>query len=348
MNNISKESFSEGYVFASYGKDKYLKDTIVCALTIRRFDKKHPIALYSSKESIQSLKKWGLQDFFDIVEELPEENQSIVGFKHNVHLFMPFDRNIYLDSDMVICRNLDALWNSFSNYPYTITGQESADVYFGSKKSVGIIVDILFRRRQRTLRKFGLTHLFRVQTGIIYAADKEIAARVGELAASYLSRKSETHFVSRTKEKGRKHESCEWSLAMAMSKLKMYVHPWFNGYESPQQDYINGMVNHNEDYTEVEVKYYCNPFMQSLRGIASTKIRNAALSIFKFLPRSQDHYWVTPYILHFGWGHQKKYFNEFSEREWEKFFYKQELETQNNKTSAPKKIMESNTEGVKP
>lgn len=310
----------EGYVYTSYGKEKYLKSALVSARTIRRYDKDRPIALICSREHAGKIDDWGLNDFFDQVEILNEKHQSIVGFKHNLHLYMPFDYNLYLDSDMIWCRDPDKLWHAFKPYGYTITGQDSADVFYGAPKNAKVFLDVLFRRRQRTVKKFGLSHLYRVQTGIMYAADKDITQKVNELAANYLKQKEETHFVSRTTEAGRSLESCEWSLGMAMSKLQLFVYPWFNGYESPQLDYIHGMVEHDQDYNDVLVQYFCNPFIQALRGLKSTALRNIVLSFFSLLPRSMDHMWVTPYVLHFGWKHQKEHFFDFTEQQWETHF----------------------------
>lgn len=305
---------SEGYVYTSYGDHNYLRDAIVSAHTIRRYDRKRPIAVYVSDEHKSLLEEWGLSHHFDVILSLNPENQSITGFKHNLHLHMPFDANLYLDSDMIWCREPDSLWDVLRPYPYTITGQNSADVFFGAPKSFGVAKDIIFRRRQRTLKRFDLSFLYRVQTGMMYNADYDTAKKVDDTAKSYLKRQAETHFISRKREKGRTLESCEWSLGMAMTKLELFVYPWFNGYESPQLDYINGMVQHDSEYEEVKVQLYCNPFIHSLRGIATPKIRRFLIGLFNFLPRSQDHMWVTPYVLHFGWGHQKKYWNMFSER----------------------------------
>lgn len=312
----------EGYIFTSYGDDKYLKDAIIAADTIRRHDHNRPIALYCTEQHLAALKEWKLEHYFAVTRLLDEEHRSIVGFKHNLHKYMPFSRNMYLDSDMIVCRNPDPLWHQLQPYGYTITGQESADVFFGAPKHVGVALDILLRRRQRTLKRFGLTHLYRVQTGIMYASDPELTKKVDELAASYLDRKELTHFVSRTKEKGRHLESCEWSLGMAMSELKLFVYPWFHGYESPQLDYIHGMTRHDEDFTRVECLYYCNPFVQSLRGINQQAVRKAIMGLFAMMPRSADRMWVTPYILHFGWGHQKPYFREFTAKAWQKILDK--------------------------
>lgn len=322
MKETDLEKISrEGYIFTSYGKERYLKNAVISAKTIRRYDSKRPIALYCTPEHLQKLKEWELEDTFQLTGTLKEEHRSIVGFKHNLHFYMPFDRNMFLDSDMIWCKNPDPLWYQLRPYGYTITGQESADVFFGAPKNIGVIMDILFLRRQRTLKNFGLNHLYRVQTGIIYASDVELTEKVDNLASSYLNNKDKTHFVSRTKEKGRTLESCEWSLGMAMSKLKLFVYPWFNGYESPQLDFIDGLTSYNEDLTEVKCKYYCNPFIQSLRGIKSQPLKKWLIRIFSVLPRAQDHMWVTPYVLHFGWGHQKSYFNQFIDMQWEKIVH---------------------------
>lgn len=323
MNSEAKPSQGrEGYIYTSYGKEKYLRSAFVSAQTIRRYDKVRPIALICSREHADIIDSMGLNDVFDRIEILDERHQSIVGFKHNLHHYMPFDCNMYLDSDMIWCRHPENLWHAFKPFGYTITGQDSADVFYGAPKNAKVFFDVLLRRRQRTVRKFGLSHLYRVQTGIMYAADKDLTQKVNELAANYLQQKEKTHFVSRTNEAGRSLESCEWSLGMAMSKLELFVYPWFNGYESPQLDYIHGMVEHDEHYTDVVVQYFCNPFIQALRGLKSTALRNILLSFFSLLPRSMDHMWVTPYVLHFGWKHQKEHFFEFAEQQWTKQFEK--------------------------
>lgn len=321
MNSEAKSSKSgEGYVYCSYGKEKYLKSAFVSASTIRRYDRERPIALICSREHASLIEEWGLNDYFDRLEILDEKHQSIVGFKHNLHVYMPFDRNMYLDSDMIWCRNPDNLWHAFKPYGYTITGQDSADVFYGAPKNAKVFLDLLLRRRQRTLKRFDLPHLYRVQTGIMYAADSDLTQKVNELAGKYLNHKERTHFVSRTTEAGRSLESCEWSLGMSMSKLQLFVYPWFNGYESPQLDFIQGMVEHDRDYKDVLVQYYCNPFIQAMRGLKSTSLRNILLSIFSLLPRAMDHMWVTPYVLHFGWKHQKERYFEFVKRHWSSHF----------------------------
>jgi hypothetical protein len=317
-NDIAKARRPEGYLYASYGPEKYLKDAVISALTLKRYDKKRPVALACSREHRQLLESLAFETPFDLVLDLDEDHQSIVGYKHNIHHYMPFERNLYLDSDMIWCRNPEKLWLALRPYAYTITGQESADVFFGSHKNIRILVDILLRRRQRTLRRFGLTSLTRVQTGVMYAADPQTTLEVNKMASEMLKRKSETHFVSRKREKGRNLESCEWSLGMAVTMLNLHVYPWFNAQESIQLDFIRPLTKSNSDYSEVSCKYYCNPFVHSLRGIRNNFARTLLFTLFRFLPRGSDHLWVTPYILHFGWKHQKPWFDHFVNQEWNK------------------------------
>ncbi len=312
----------EGYVYASYGPEKYLKDAVISAHTLRRHDRSRPIALVCCDEHRETLESYSFDHPFDLIIRMEPDHQSIVGFKHNLHHYMPFQRNLYLDSDIIWCRDPDNVWLALKPYPYTITGQDSADVFFGSHKNIGIILDILLFRRQRTLKKFGLSYLARVQTGIIYAADPEVTRQVNQLASDLLNRKADTHFVSRKKEKGRSLESCEWSLGMAVSKMNLYVYPWFNAQESIQLDYIRPLTEANKDFSTVSCKYFCNPFIHSLRGIKSSTIRKLLFGVFRILPRSNDHIWVTPYVLHFGWKHQKQWFDAFAAREWEKLIEK--------------------------
>lgn len=316
MYDIQVSVFEEGYVFTSYGDYKYLRDAVVAADSIRRYDTKRPIALFCSDSHASKLEELGLRGVFTEVGNLRPEHQSIVGFKHNTHEYMPFERNLYLDSDIIWCRDADPLWHALRPYPYTITGINSADVFFGSYKGLGFLFDMVLRRRQRTLKRFGLTHLYRVQTGIIYAADRNITGNVNHLAAGYLEKMGETHFKSRLNEQARSLESCEWSLAMAMSKLKLFVYPWLNGYESPQLDFIDNMTEYDPSFRNVKCLYYCNPFVYSIRGIGARWFRVFLIGLFRILPRGRDHIYVTPYLIHFGWFHQKKHFNTYAETRW--------------------------------
>jgi len=308
--------YNQGYIFSSYGKLSYLRDVIITVESIRRFDKERGVALFCSEEHKEFILENNLEHFFDVIELLAPEYRSITGFKHNTHLFMVFSENLFLDSDMIFCKSPNLMWKQLEPYPYTATGVESADVFFGSHKGVRILVDIILRKRQRTLKRFGLSHLYRIQSGIIYAKDKVVTTEVNELAKSYLSQMDKTHFISRKNERGRTLDSCEWSLGMAMSKLKLFVYPWFNGYQSLQLDFITDFTKYDAEFREVECLYYCNPFIYSFRGIQQKWIRNMLIKIAGLLPKGRDHFWVTPYILHFGWKHEKETFETYAKNKW--------------------------------
>ena len=314
----SGNSAPEGYVYVVYGKLKYLRDAVASVTTLRRYDTRRPVALVCQPKHRQEIEKQGLSDIFDRYVPLKEGHDSIVGFKHNVHEYMVFARNMFLDSDMVWCRNPDPLWNGLSFYSYTITGALKADYFFGAPKGLGIIRDIVLRRRERTLQRFGLSYLSRVQSGMIYARDKAKTREVCELAGEMLDRITETHFQSRRKEAGRSLESCEWSLAMAMSKLNLPVFYWQNGHESPQLDYISDIVEHDEDFKQVRCTFHTHPFVYSLRGIKADLARRLLYRISVSLPGFSDYQTVTPYVLHFGWLHQKQAFNHFAARTWKR------------------------------
>ena len=314
----SEKKGKEGYVYVSYGHPKYLKHTIASVSSLRRYDKERPIALVCNEKHRKILEEYSLSRLFDVIHPLPEEHASIVGFKHNIHNYMLFEKNIFLDSDIVWCKNPASLWTSFSNHGFTITGNLISDSFFGATKGVGVLIDVFLRRRKRTLNRFGLTYLSRVQSGIMYASDYELTKKVCELASEMLNRKDETHFRSRKMEKGRTMESCEWSLAMAMSKLNIPVYPWLQGHESPQLDYISELTEHDDDFQYVQCKYYSHEFVFSFRGLKSRRVRNFLYSIFGLITGMGDYLYVTPYCIHFGWYHQKVPFETFSEVVWKK------------------------------
>jgi hypothetical protein len=317
LRSVPPKTFgSEGYVYPVYGNIKYLKHAIASVTSLRRHDTHRPVALVCESQHREILERLQLTDLFDVITPISPDHCSIVGFKHNFSEYMLFDRTLFLDCDMIWCKSPDPLWISFSAYPFTITGQLTADSFFGGPKNFGVLRDTLFRRRRRTLKRFGLTYLSRVQSGMIFAQDYDLSSKVCKMASEMLSRKDETHFQSRTMEQGRTEESCEWSLAMAMSKLNLPVYPWLMGQESPQIDYIQDLTQHDADFEYVTCTFYNNPFVFSFRGLKSVSLRNTLLRIAKFIPGKADHMFVTPYVLHFGWLHQKQPFFEFSERVW--------------------------------
>ncbi|MFP4229352.1 MAG: hypothetical protein ACLFTE_11075 [Salinivenus sp.] len=307
----------EGYVLHSYGPEQYVRHAVASVDTLRRYDGERPVALFCSEEHQALLQRHSLMDVFDRIELLPPKHQSIVGFKHHLDRFKVFDRSLFVDADMIWCRNPDPLWHQFAAFPFTATGTQNADHFFGGPKGLRVFVDVVLGRRRRTLHRFGLTALPRVQAGMIYAQDEASTRAVCERASDFLERAGETHFRSRLDE-GRSEETCEWSLAMAMSDLGLHVFPWLQGRNSPQLDYIDGLVEHDPDFRDITYRLYTFPFTYSLRGIPYEEIRNTLFWLAERMPRMGEHISVTPYSLHFGWLHQKAPFHNFANRAWER------------------------------
>lgn len=305
----------EGYVLHTYGSEQYISHAVASVVTLRRYDQERPVALFCPPEHRAVLEKTGLDGLFQLVEELPRSHASIVGFKHYLHVFSPFDRVLFVDSDMVWCRDPDPLWRQLSAFSFTATGLERADFFFGGPKGVGIVADVLLDRRRRTMRRFGLTHLPRVQAGMIYSQDRDVAQEVCETASHFLARHQETHFRSRLKE-GRSEESCEWGIALALSYHGLPVFPWLQGYNSPQLDFIDGLTDYDPDFETVTCRYYSDRFVYGLRGLRHPKLRRALLRFFSAFPGRGDTLAVTPFVLHFGWLHLKQPFYNFSARTW--------------------------------
>ena len=310
-------SVVEGYVYHTYGPDRYVRDAVASVLTLRRHDTKRPVALYCPPSHQKTLQEYGLDSYFQFIDDLPEENQSIIGFKHKLHKFSPFDRCLFVDSDMIWCRPLDPLWTQLSAFPFTATGLERSDFFFGGPKGIGVALDYVLDRRRRTMKRFDLTYLPRIQAGMIYSQDRELSQEICDMASYFLSRRTDTHFRSRLNE-GRSEETCEWSLAMAMSSLKLHVFPWFQGHNSPQLDFIEGLTEYDTDFENVSCKYYSNSFVYMLRGLTNHTLKQSLIKFFSALPGKGDHMSVTPYVLHFGWLHHKQPFRDFSARTWNK------------------------------
>ncbi len=317
LRSIHRQKLAdEGYIYTSYGHPKYLKHAVASVVTLRRYDETRPVALVCVEKHKRLLEEHNLTHLFDIIHVLNADRASIVGFKHNIHEFLFFKKNIFLDSDIIWCKNPDRLWQSFAPYDFTITGNQVSDNFFGGTKNIGILKDIILQRRRRTLKRFGLNHLSRVQTGIIYAQDYTVTKKICEISQVMLERKHETHFKSRVLEPGRSEESCEWSMAMAMSKLNLSVYPWFQGQESPQLDYISDYTEHDSNFEYVKCKLFCNKFVYSFRGLKWKGLRNLLTGLFSMIPGNSDYLYTTPYCLHFGWYHEKQPFYAFSNQTW--------------------------------
>ena len=305
----------EGYVLHSYGSERYVRHVVASVLTLRRYDSERPIALFCPLNHQRTLERHGLDTLFEHIGILHEPHCSIVGFKHHLHQFMPFERSLFVDADMVWCRNPDPLWQQLAAHRFTTTGIERADFFFGGPKGLSVIQDIVLDRRRSTMRRFGLTNLQRVQAGMIYSSDFQLTEEVCETASFFLSKREQTHFRSRLNE-GRSEESCEWSLAMAMSRLQLQVVPWLQGYQSPQLDFIEGLTTFDPEFKNVICRYYSDRFVYSLRGLPSKWLRDTLIRLFAGMPGRGDYLDVTPFALHFGWLRHKQPFYEFSERTW--------------------------------
>lgn len=321
MRNISLSEAvlndsTEGYVYNSYGKLEYLKHVIASVYSLRRYDQKRRIALYCDQQHESFLREYGLSGWFDVIEPLAKPHRSIIGFKHNIEKYMPFSSNLFLDSDIIWCKNPDDLWKSLSTYSFAITGIHKSDIFFGTHKDIRVLGDLLLNRRQRTLKRFGLTYLSRVQSGMIYAGNYATTKSVCQLADLYMKSKDRTHFRERILPDGTTEESDEWGFAMAMSRMNLPILPWYQGERSPQLDFISSHVEYDPNFRRVRYLYYNSQLMNDLRGIQSLKIRNSLRNLIRTFPGMGDHSWVTPYSLHFSWKHEKKPFLDFAERVW--------------------------------
>ena len=306
----------EGYVFAVFGDNKYLKHVLASITTLRRYDTQRPVALLCEPHHFDLLKKYELDQYIDFIRLLDKAHTSITGFKHNTHQYLLFKNTIFLDSDILVCKNPDPLWKMLKAHPYTITGRLVADHFFGAPKSMSVLKDIIMRRRKSTLKRFGLTYLNRIQSGLIFCSDYEMTEKVNKLAQNYLSYHTDTHFKSRTMEIGRSEESCEWSLAMAMAKLEIPVFPWQFGHMSTQLDYFQQTTHHDPDFKYVRCLKYNSEFVDNMKALRVKFVRAILMWFFSWVLGKYDYMYTTPYFLHFGWYHQKEPLNEFAERNW--------------------------------
>ena len=308
-------SSQEGYVLHTYGPERFVRHAVASVVTLRRYDTHRPVALFCPPAHQAYLRDHHADRLFQDIETLPERYASIVGFKLHLHEFMPYERSLFVDTDIVWCRDPDPLWKQLHVYPFTATGVERADFFFGGPKNWRVIFEFFLNRRQRTMERFGITHLPRIQGGMIYAGDRMLAREVCDMAARLFMQRAATHFRSRFEE-GRSEESCEWSLAMAISRYDLQVLPWLQGILSPQLDFIEEITTYDPDFREVRYRYDTDRFVYALRGIRNGALRKSLMGLARHLPGRGDYREFTPISLHFSWLHHKEPFQKFSERIW--------------------------------
>ena len=135
---------------------------------------------------------------------------------------------------------------------------------------------------------------------MIYSRDVQLTCDVCELASDFLEQRANTHFRSRLNE-GRTEESCEWSLAMAMSKMQLHVYPWLQGYNSPQLDFIEGLTEYDAEFERVRCRYYTDRFVYMLRGLTHEALRDRLIKWASLLPGKGDFLEVIPlYFISVG------------------------------------------------
>ena len=104
----------EGYVLHTYGPERFVHHAAASVMTLRRHDAHRPVALFCPDTHREHLRKHGKADLFEDIRVLPEEHASITGFKHHLHRFMPYERTLFVDADIIWCRNPDPVWKQFT------------------------------------------------------------------------------------------------------------------------------------------------------------------------------------------------------------------------------------------
>ena len=103
---------------------------------------------------------------------------------------------------------------------------------------------------------------------------------------------------------------------MAMSTMRIPIFPWFQGYDSPQLDFVEGLTDFEPAFRQVVCKLYCDRVVYSLRSLASRPLRDALLTVFTSIPGKGDFMEVTPFMIHFGSLRYKQTFMDFAAWVW--------------------------------
>ncbi len=192
-----------GVLTLAFGKPVFLELAKALARSLRLHDPDVPRAVVTDSEDPELL------NLFDIRVDHNPAYGSDVGQKLYLDLYSPFDETLFIDSDCLVVRKLDAFWTAFRGNDFGACGRR---ILHQGEKDEFMDVD-------RVLTHFELSGLPKFNGGIYYFKKNAGAAAVFKTARSLIDRASELGF--RTFRGGGLADEALYSVAMALHKVPL-------------------------------------------------------------------------------------------------------------------------------
>lgn len=167
---------TSGVMTMAYGRPEYIRMAKGLARSLRLQAPRIPVAIVTDRDS-SSLERW-----FDAV--IPLRSEYGVGLAQKLHLdrYIPFDRTLFIDSDVLVYGSLEPIWRSFE--PGCGLG------IFGFEMKPGDSHYAIEDMESFTAR-LNLPHMVMTNTGIVYLESGTTSERVFATARDIAKRASE-------------------------------------------------------------------------------------------------------------------------------------------------------------
>jgi hypothetical protein len=142
-----------GVLTLAYGPDPYIRMAEGVARSIRLRNPEARLAVVTDRDSAS------LRRCFDVI--IPLEPRYGPGLAQKLHLdlYSPFQRTLYLDSDCLVFRDIELLWNQFRGF-------EGLGL-FGVPLAPGEL-HYAITDQKRFLAELGLSRMIMTNTGVLY------------------------------------------------------------------------------------------------------------------------------------------------------------------------------------
>jgi len=144
----------KGFLTLAFGKALYIQMAKALAISMRLHGLKSPLAIVTDTSDLE------INHLFDKVIKYNPSYGSGVSQKIHVDLYTPFEETIFIDSDCLVYKNPELLWNTYkTNQPFGIMGAKtltSSDQHY-AVNNLKVFLKIL-----------NLSKMHDINTGIFY------------------------------------------------------------------------------------------------------------------------------------------------------------------------------------
>lgn len=196
---------NEGYVFIATGDNKYIRQAIDAASSIRYYDKERDICLIFDKDTKPTQEQLNRFDSYIVLRK------QLIGTENHLYLnrLSPFERTLYVDSDCLATNpKLNPIWEEFQRYPVAFPGEKiNSGVWRMNIKAI--------------LKRFKIEYVVRLNGGVFYFDKSKDSERFFSIAQGIFEKKVPEVLLKHINGGGYANEPI-WGSSLAISELPIF------------------------------------------------------------------------------------------------------------------------------